>query len=193
MPPQCLAARAVSLALALPRPIPALADPAPPHNLPNQQLRMRLFIPRFDAIPERRRRELFLEYYNLLAEAGALPAAAAGSAAAGPGGGSGGGVLTTTGDLAAAEEDAQLELLRQEQAKLKEEYDRWGGYKCCVHHWSNNFCLCQQLEPANTRTIRQVSSTHSPTCEWPAPPPLPLTLTIAHAMFHPPPAGWRPS
>lgn len=133
MPPQCLAARAVSLALALPRPSPALADPAPPHNLPNQQLRIRLFIPRFDAIPERRRRELFLEYYNLLAEAGVLPAAAAGSAAAGPGGGSGGGVPTTTGDLAAAEEDAQLELLRQEQAKLKEEYDRWGGGLSAVY------------------------------------------------------------
>jgi len=70
---------------------------------------------RFDAVAEPRRRELFTQYCNLLAEAGELAGGAMQAPAVGAG----------EAPPAPAEDAVQLDRLREEQAKLKEEYDRW--------------------------------------------------------------------
>ncbi|GAB4817926.1 hypothetical protein N2152v2_004972 [Parachlorella kessleri] len=72
--------------------------------------------PRFDAVVEPRRRELFTQYCNLLAEAGELAGGARQAQAPAVGAGE--------APPAPAEDAVQLDRLREEQAKLKEEYDR---------------------------------------------------------------------
>jgi hypothetical protein len=91
-----------------PHPVPPLAPPLPPPHS-------------FDAVPEYRRKALYADYVAILDEAGLLApeeqrAAAAAAAAASAG---------ELAELAEAEEGAsqeQLEFLRREQARLKEEY-----------------------------------------------------------------------
>jgi hypothetical protein len=92
---------------------------------------------RFDAVPEERRKQLYDEFYGLLEEAGMLTAttAAAGAEATAAGAEAVQPVaMATAAELAAAvvagavpavmeiADPGQLEWLRQEQSRLKEEY-----------------------------------------------------------------------
>ncbi|PSC68256.1 Serine threonine-kinase SNT7 [Micractinium conductrix] len=75
------------------------------------QLKLKMWAdPRFDAVPEQRRSQLYGEYSALLQEAGLLVGGASAPAPA-PAGGEG-----------ATQDEAELDWLRQEQARLKEEY-----------------------------------------------------------------------
>lgn len=69
---------------------------------------------RCGAVPEARRKQLYDEYHAILAEAGRVVAAPAG-----------GGSRAGASEAAASPE--QLDWLREEQARLKEEYARSAG------------------------------------------------------------------
>lgn len=86
--------------------------------------------PSFDAVPEARRSQLYSEYVAILVEAGVMaPGASAAAAAVDVGAAgialapaAGGSVDEGQGLAAGTQDEMELEWLRQEQARLKEEY-----------------------------------------------------------------------
>lgn len=93
------------------------------------ELFSRLLLPSlcsFDAVPEYRRKQLFAEYVSILDDAGLLAGEADRAAAVAAAGGASGGQLAelAEGEAEGANQD-QLEFLRREQARLKDEYARW--------------------------------------------------------------------